>query len=154
MVFLFYYLFPEAKFREFRPSLLIPGLEISNNPGCESEWTPGAGDGQGGLVCCDSWGHNELDTTERLNWTTLDPPLPVLHFILLTGDNNFNCSHPRSHQNETLLSKLWKILSLKYVWSQLFWIKDHISEYTNQIKLYKITFTLISSPPIYMCVCV
>ena len=22
----------------------------------ESEWTPGVGDGQGGLVCCDSWG--------------------------------------------------------------------------------------------------
>ena len=27
------------------------------------------GDGQGGLVCCDSWGHEESDTTERLNWT-------------------------------------------------------------------------------------
>ena len=25
------------------------------------------GDGQGGLTCCDSWGHKELDTTERLN---------------------------------------------------------------------------------------
>ena len=24
------------------------------------------GDGQGGLVCCDSWGHNESDTTEQL----------------------------------------------------------------------------------------
>ena len=24
----------------------------------------GVGDGQGGLVCCDSWGHKELDTTE------------------------------------------------------------------------------------------
>ena len=24
-------------------------------------------DGQGGLVCCDSWGHKELDMTERLN---------------------------------------------------------------------------------------
>ena len=24
------------------------------------------GDGQGGLACCDSWGHKELDTTERL----------------------------------------------------------------------------------------
>ena len=27
----------------------------------------GVGDGQGGLVCCDSWGHKELDTTEQLN---------------------------------------------------------------------------------------
>ena len=35
-------------------------------------WTPGVGDGQGGLVCCGSWGHKELDTTERLNWTELE----------------------------------------------------------------------------------
>ena len=39
--------------------------------GCESEWTPGAGDGQGGLACCDSWGRKESDTAERLNWTEL-----------------------------------------------------------------------------------
>ena len=26
-------------------------------------------DGQGGLVCCDSWGRKESDTTEWLNWT-------------------------------------------------------------------------------------
>ena len=36
--------------------------------GHESEWTAGVGDGQGGLACCDSWGHKESDTTERLNW--------------------------------------------------------------------------------------
>ena len=29
--------------------------------------TLGIGDGQGGLVCCDSWGRKESDTTERLN---------------------------------------------------------------------------------------
>ena len=34
-------------------------------------WTPGVGDGQGGLACCGSWGHKELDTTEQLNWTEL-----------------------------------------------------------------------------------
>ena len=37
--------------------------------GCDSEWTPGVGDRQGGLACCNSWGRKELDTTERLNWT-------------------------------------------------------------------------------------
>ena len=26
-----------------------------------------AGDGQGGLTCCDSWGRKEADTTEHLN---------------------------------------------------------------------------------------
>ena len=32
--------------------------------GHESEWTPGVGDGQGGLVCCSLWGCKESDTTE------------------------------------------------------------------------------------------
>ena len=31
------------------------------------EWTPGVGDGQGGLACCGPWGCKELDTAERLN---------------------------------------------------------------------------------------
>ena len=30
----------------------------------EFGWTPGVGDGQGGLVCWDSWGCKESDTTE------------------------------------------------------------------------------------------
>ena len=37
--------------------------------GREFEWTPGVGDGQGGLACCNSWGCKESDMTERLNWT-------------------------------------------------------------------------------------
>ena len=31
------------------------------------QWTPGVGDGQGGLACCGSWGRKELYTTEQLN---------------------------------------------------------------------------------------
>ena len=34
-------------------------------------WTPGVGDGQGGLVSCSPWGHKESDTTDWLNWTEL-----------------------------------------------------------------------------------
>ena len=30
-------------------------------------WTPGVDDGLGGLVCCGSWGHKELEMAERLN---------------------------------------------------------------------------------------
>ena len=37
--------------------------------GHEFEWTPGVGDRQGGLACCNSCGCKESDTTERLNWT-------------------------------------------------------------------------------------
>ena len=40
--------------------------------GHEFKWTLGVGDGQGGLVCCSSWGHQELDMTERLNWNELN----------------------------------------------------------------------------------
>ena len=45
----------------------------------EFEWTLGVCDGQGRLACCDSWGHKESDTTERLNWTELN---------LLLGEGN------------------------------------------------------------------
>ena len=39
--------------------------------GRECQWTPGVGDAQGGLVCCDLWGHKEWDTTEGLIWSDL-----------------------------------------------------------------------------------
>ena len=35
--------------------------------GHKSEQAPGVGDGQGGLVSCDSWGRKELDTTDQLS---------------------------------------------------------------------------------------
>ena len=44
----------------------------------ESEWTSGVGDGQGGLECCNSWGHKESDTAERRYWTELG----VLFFVI------------------------------------------------------------------------
>ena len=37
--------------------------------GHEFGWTPGVGDMQGGLACCNSWGRKESDMTEWLNWT-------------------------------------------------------------------------------------
>ena len=37
--------------------------------GRESEWTPGVGDGQGGLACYDPRGPKKSDMTEQLNWT-------------------------------------------------------------------------------------
>ena len=40
--------------------------------GHEFGWTLGIGDGQGGQVCCGSWGLKESDMTERLNWTELN----------------------------------------------------------------------------------
>ena len=37
--------------------------------GHEFWWTPGVGDGQGGLAWCNSWDRKGWDTTEWLNWT-------------------------------------------------------------------------------------
>ena len=38
--------------------------------GREFEWTPGVGDGQGGLACCDSWGRRAgHNWATELNWT-------------------------------------------------------------------------------------
>ena len=48
-----------------------------------SRWTPGVGDGQGGLACCGSWGHKESDMSEQLSWTesfTYDNLRPILQF--------------------------------------------------------------------------
>ena len=39
--------------------------------GREFEWTLGVGNGRGGLMCCNSWGHKQSDTSEQLNWTEL-----------------------------------------------------------------------------------
>ena len=55
----------EKGMTEYKMALWYPRLD-----GLEFEWTPGVGDGQGGLACCDSWGRKESDTTEQLNdWT-------------------------------------------------------------------------------------
>ena len=47
-------------------------------------WTPGVGDGEGGLGCCSPWGRKESDTTEQLNWTE-DPPMCSLTCLSQDG---------------------------------------------------------------------
>ena len=56
--------------------------------GHEFGWTPGVGDGQGGLACCRSWGGKESDTTERLNWTE-----SLAHLLSLAVGLLPNCWH-------------------------------------------------------------
>ena len=53
--------------------------------GREFAWIPGVGDGQWGLMCCNSWGRKELDMTEWLNWTKKFKPrscLKGLEFLM------------------------------------------------------------------------
>ena len=59
------------------------GWLSSRTDGLGSGWTPGVGDGQGGLACCGSWGRKESDMTEWLNWTELivcQSWFQILHF--------------------------------------------------------------------------
>ena len=52
-------------------------------------WTPGAGDGQGGLVCCSPWGRKESDTPEPLNNRTCGK--------MLVGPSSQTFGFSRSH---------------------------------------------------------
>ena len=63
---------------------------ITDSMDVESEWTPGDGDEQGGLACCDSWVRKESDTTERLNWTEAEAPI----FFLPDVKNWLICKDP------------------------------------------------------------
>ena len=47
--------------------------------GHEFRYSPGVGDGQGGLVCCSPWGCKVSDMTKRLNWT--DTSLRILKIL-------------------------------------------------------------------------
>ena len=51
-----------------------------NGPGFG--WILGTGDGQGGLACYDSWAHEELDMTERLNGTEMSDAV-FLYSVLM-----------------------------------------------------------------------
>ena len=74
--------------------------------GRESEWTPGVGDGQGGLACCDSWGRKDSDTTEQLNWTELncgggESPsfwIPIYSQVILYCPSIINSKGPFENQ--------------------------------------------------------
>ena len=65
--------------------------------GHEFEQTLGVGGGQRGLVCCDSWGHKEADTTERLNSSAFSKSSLniwkfTVHVLLKPGLENLSMS--------------------------------------------------------------
>ena len=52
--------------------------------GRESQWTPGVGDGQGGLACCDSWGSQRVwhDWATDLIWSDIYESLAVYQKLI------------------------------------------------------------------------
>ena len=93
--------------------------------GRESEWTPGVGDGQRGLACCDSWCCKESDTTERLNWTELRP----------TDCHTERSMSDRERQILYSISYMWNPKK-GYQWTYL-QSRDRITYVENKLKVTK-----------------
>ena len=74
----------------------------------ESQWTPGVGDGQGGLACCDSWGRTESDIGIHMSppfWTSL-PSASASHTSWLIQSS---CLSFLSHTaNSSWLFYIWQ----------------------------------------------
>ena len=92
--------------------------------GCEFEWTPGVVDGQGGLVGCDSWGHKESDTTERLNWICIIYDNYICEFVIfgqscLTLCNTMDCSLLVSFVQEILQARILEWVAISFSREQL-----------------------------------
>ena len=82
--------------------------------GREFEWTPGVSDGQGGLVCCDSWGRKESNTTKRRNWTELKS----LYFSLSPTPLLNAHTHTQTHRPITIpvITGNTSTFTILYVW--------------------------------------
>ena len=90
------------------------------------EWTPGVGDGQGGLACCNSWGCRESDTPERLNWTELNPHLvPYVKVI-----SKWFKPKRETYNYKTTRKKT----GLKYTW---LWLKPKFLIFDAKITIHK-----------------
>ena len=78
--------------------------------GRESQWTPGVGDGQGGLACWNSWGGKEWDISERLNWTELSMHklflAPYCFFVFCCSKSSVSMCKHCSRVPSPILSQL------------------------------------------------
>ena len=133
--------------------------------GCESEWTPGVGDGQGGLACCDSQGRKDLDVTEWLNWTELSifGPLPSdlqnfwweicswsywvfhvydwSHFFYWFHDSFFVCGFGKLDFNVSWCGSLW----IRLLWISLIFLDDCIQMWEVLVSFIQIVSLSFSS---------
>ena len=79
--------------------------------GHEFEWTPGVGEGRGGLGWCSPWSCKESDTTKQLNWTEY-----IYSFIKTIIESR------KAHQSQDCKTEIGKILK-KYNWPITLWRK-------------------------------
>ena len=84
--------------------------------------SPGVGDGQGGLACCNSWGRKESDTNEWLKWTELNWHIIEVinkHLLYSTGDSVL-C-------NDLYGKRIWKTLSMSICMPELLYYTAEIN---------------------------
>ena len=79
--------------------------------GHEFEQTPGVGDGQGGLVCCNSWGRRVgHDWATELNWSPFSYLCMFSPSLLLFISNFFQAKERKLKDNKVACSmKKWRI---------------------------------------------
>ena len=103
--------------------------------GLECGWTPGVGDGQGGLVCCSPWDHKESDMTEWLNWTELNQEIIKLfqlsvHLTPHTAPQ-INEQEERKQKKESEKRNLW---NEKGKWDDGQTINKHPTQIMREIR--------------------
>ena len=87
--------------------------------GHESEWTLGVGDGQGDLLCCDSWGHQKLNMTEWLIWS-----------------ESQNDSLTHGLENDALWTGIWTTLNTLFISTRALGWLSALSMNNNILKLF------------------
>ena len=98
--------------------------------GHEFEWTPGVGDGQGGLACCDSWGRKESNTTEQLNW--IDELVYTFKYLFcFIKIHNLHVSKVKSIKHGTLKALVYILSLCSYMTSIYLQRKGNREEYID-----------------------
>ena len=123
---------------------------------CEFEWALGVYDGQGGLVCCNSWGPRESDMTERLNWTeryyrglVFKAIWYILMLFIFLKYPHIYCSAFAVNQEFTLLDFWLFIKNLSTVTE----VKNSVYKYVSSIVSYlyaKSQYSLINCHHCYL----
>ena len=87
--------------------------------GCEFEQTPGDGEEQGSLACCGPWGHQESDTTERLNNYSLEIQAQISSTSLYKAQKG--SSQQKKHH-------AWFLFHLKMFFIYKFFLKVQLNQ--------------------------
>ena len=116
------------------------GWMASPLSGHEFGWTPGVGDGQGGLACSGSWGLKESDTTEQLNWW-----LNLAWFCGIFSIHKVSEYLVRFAIFCLLSHSVYSVCSVQYkkqAWSEKGWVTygTYCSVYTAQLHPVKLAF--------------